>query len=714
VGYVVTAEGLFDKQAVSTYLQSKLPEFMIPAIWVELESLPLTPNGKIDRNALPDPDASGLLNNEYIAPRNGLEAAIAAIWQELLGMERVGIKDNFFELGGHSLLAMRVISAIRRELKVEVAIKELFVHPTIAGLAVHLEEHGKGLLLPSIEVVLPRPERIPLSFSQERLWFIDRLEGSVQYHLPVVLKLKGEINKEALSHALQGIVNRHEVLRTVIREEAGDSWQLIREKDQWQLSIADGSKYIADREVLQHYIQQIINKPFDLSHDHMVRAALISLDEEEHVLVVTMHHIASDGWSMSIIVKEVVELYEAYVEVRPEQLSTLQIQYADYAIWQRDYLQGGVLDAKLNYWKKKLEGVSSLQLPADYARPAVQSTRGAIAGFRIDNDISAQLQQLSQQQGTTLFMTLLAVFKVLMHRYSGQQDICVGSPIANREQVELEGLIGFFVNTLALRSEVMGDAAFTELLQQVKTTALEAFANQDLPFEKVVDAVVRERDMSRTPIFQVMFSWQNTPDVPQVRLGDVKLSDQIFTGNTSKFDLTFTITKSPLGLHGSLEYCTDLFSPQRIEGMLAHFKELLKSVVKEPMQKIGELVMLTKAEEQQLLVEFNNTRVVYPGHKNIIDLFEEQVAKTPGATALVFEEEELTYGELNERSNQLAHYLRSKGVREETLVSICIERSSEMLVAILGILKSGKAFLSTFLLCVKGKLSISTHKAGII
>ncbi|MEO7533477.1 MAG: amino acid adenylation domain-containing protein, partial [Ferruginibacter sp.] len=694
VGYVVK-EGTreFDKQAIAGYLQGKLPDFMIPQLWVELESMPLTPNGKIDKKALPDPDASELLTNEYVAPRNELEGKLAGIWQELLNQERIGIYDNFFELGGHSLLAMRVISAIRRELEAELAIKALFVNPTIASLAVHLQGQHKEFLLPTIQKATERPENIPLSFSQERLWFIDRLEGSVQYHLPVVLRLKGNLNKEALAYALQNIVNRHEVIRTVIEEQDGQTRQHILEENQWQLAEAGGTAFKEDPAGLRKFAQQLINKPFDLSKDHMLRATLVRLDEQDHALVVTMHHIASDGWSISILIKEVVELYSAYLDNRPADLAQLPVQYADYAIWQRNYLKGETLTNKINYWKDKLESVAPLQLPTDYQRPAVQSVKGVIISFRIDQQVTEQLQQLSQHYGATMFMTVLAAFKVLLYRYSGQHDICVGSPIANRSQQEIEGLVGFFVNTLALRNKVSAEESFTELLQQVKTTMLEAYANQDVPFEKVVDAVVKDRDMSRTPLFQVMFSWQNTQDAPQLRLGELNLSTERYEHTTSKFDLTLNVTDTPQGLQGSLEYCTDIYRAGRIEQMLLHFKELINSIVAAPGQSIGMLRMLGEPEKNKLLVEFNNSNTGYPKNKNIIDLFEEQVSKHPAAIALVYKEEQITYRDLNERSNQLGNYLRTKGVKEEVLVPICIERGTQMIIGILGILKAGGVYV---------------------
>ncbi|MBK8549766.1 MAG: amino acid adenylation domain-containing protein [Ignavibacteria bacterium] len=690
-GYVVP-EGAFDRDAIMDYLKTRLPEYMIPVLWVELENLPLTQNGKIDMKALPNPDLSRLTGSNYEPPESETERKLAKIWKDLLHIDRVGIHDNFFELGGHSLLAMRVISAIRNELKSEIAIKNLFRHPTLKGLAEHLDSQSKGILLPPIKIH-PRSEPIPLSFSQERLWFIDRLDGSVQYHIPAVLRLKGKLNKDALAYGLRKIVNRHEVLRTVISENEGKGYQLIKDMDRWELQIADGTQLRDNSEALQKHIQELINAPFDLTADSMIRAHLISLEDNDHLLVVTMHHIASDGWSISLIVKEMAELYKAYDEDREANLLSLPVQYADYSIWQRTYLQGEILDKKLSYWKEKLQGAEPLELPSDFTRPAIQSTKGANEGFSIDKELTEELLELSKQHGSTLFMTLLSAFKALLYRYSGQQDICVGIPIAGRQQEEVEELIGFFINTLVLRSEVKGDASFTELLKQVRTTTLEAYENQDVPFEKVVEAVVKVRDQSRSPLFQVMFVFQNTPDVPVLHLGGVLLSLEGHEQTTAKFDLTVNMIETPEGLYGTFQYCTDLYREDTIKRMMTHYTELLRSMIKAPSKSIDSLTILTGSEENQLLVDFNPPIVNYPKDKTIIDLFEEQVSKTPDAAAVIFEQEKLTYKELNERSNRLAHYLQSKGVKAETLVPICIERGIEMITGILGILKAGAAYV---------------------
>ncbi len=674
-------------------LHERLPEYMIPSDMIALNHLPLTNNGKIDRKFLSQREDRSIVNKlNYQPPSNDTESKLVKIWQELLNLERVGTDDNFFEIGGHSLLGMRLISAIRREMETELAIKDLFIHPTIARLAEHLIKQSNGALLPAIEPG-PRDENIPLSFSQERLWFIDRMEGSVQYHIPSVLRLKGELNIEALAFALKTIVDRHEVLRTVIREREGKAYQHIKPEDCWQLAVIDGELYQNDPDGLRSYIQQLINKPFDISKDNMLRAALIKLDGEQHILVVTMHHLVSDGWSTSILVREVVELYEAFAEGRTPKLLPLNIQYADYAMWQRKYLQGEVLDMKIGYWKNKLEGVSPLRLPSDFNRPAILGTDGANTGFSIDKEITGKLESLSREEGATMFMTLLAVFKLLLHHYSGQQDICVGTPIAGRQQHEVEGLIGFFVNTLALRSEVKGNASFKELLKQVKTTTLESYEHQEVPFEKVVEAVVKERDMSRSPLFQVMFALQNAPEVPRLRLGAVELSREGIAHHTSKFDFSFSITQTANGLHGAVEYSTSLYSAQTMGRMIGHFKELVSSVVNAPDHKISELSMLTQEEEHQLLSVFNDTASEYPKDKSIVKLFEDQVMKTPDNIAAAYGDEQLTYKELNERSNQLAHYLKSKGVKEESPVPVCMERSIDMITSMLGILKAGGAYV---------------------
>ncbi|HYC27741.1 MAG TPA: condensation domain-containing protein, partial [Chitinophagaceae bacterium] len=490
-----------------------------------------------------DPDVTALLKDKYAAPRNEAEQALVSIWQELLNIQRIGIHDNFFELGGHSLLATRVISAIRVRLQLELAIKDLFLHPTVADLAACMREKDTRLLLPPITAI-DKPRHIPLSFAQERLWFIHQLEGSVQYHLHAALRLKGALNLVALQQAIQHIINRHEVLRTVILENEGSPYQHVLPENRWQLEVTGNSVYENNAQALQEHIQSLLQLPFDLQRHHMLRAHLLKLNIEEHLLVLVVHHIAADGWSTSIIVKELSELYTCYAEGTTPSLPLLPVQYADYALWQRKYLDGPLLQKKIEYWQQKLQGITPLQLPTDHTRPAVQSIRGSAMAFSIEPALARKIKELSRQQGATLYMTLLAAFKVLLYRYTGQEDICVGTSSAGRQWQETEQLIGFFINTLALRSKLSSDLSFTDLLQQVRSTTLEAYEHQDAPFEKVVEAVVKERDPGRSPVFQVLFTLQNTPEMQDLRLGDVLLHEDEAAQTTTQFELNISIVEN--------------------------------------------------------------------------------------------------------------------------------------------------------------------------
>ncbi|MGN7996499.1 non-ribosomal peptide synthase/polyketide synthase [Chitinophaga sp. 22308] len=670
-----------------------LPEYMVPTDFIALQQLPLTNNGKTDRRFLAErEDMQRKSSIYYQAPVTPTERELAAIWTDLLRVETIGVKDNFFESGGHSLLATRAVSAIRKAMNVELTVRDFFLYPTISDLAVYLDQQDRSSLLPPV-LTGRRPSLIPLSFSQERLWFIDELEGSLAYHMPLALRLKGALNKDALAKALQALVNRHEILRTVIREKNGTAYQQVMDKDRWKMDVSQWDLRRTDAATLHAHILSVVNTPFNLSEDHMLRAHLMEGANEEYILVMAMHHIASDGWSVSILVNELAAYYEAYTEDSPAAVAELELQYADYAVWQRSWLTPEVLDTRLEYWKKQLESVAPLNLPTDRTRPVVQSRRGSMASFKIENILKEQLKQLAQQQDVTLFMTLLAAFKVLLHRYSGQDDICVGSPVAGRIQQEVEGLIGFFVNTLALRSDLGNNPSFTALLQQVKETTLGAYDHQEVPFEKIVDAVVTSRDLSRTPLFQVVFGLQNMPDIPAISLGSVSVKEEVFEHTTAQFDLSFSAIENRDGIDVNVEYCSDLFDHQTIVRLWQHFEQLLRSVVLKPEEKIGLLPMLVKGEREQLLEAFNAAAVGYPKEKTIVDLLMEQALRTPDAVAVSLDNDMLTYRELHARSNQLAHHLREKGVQEDTLVPICIERSLEMIIGILGILKAGGAYV---------------------
>ncbi|WP_222104900.1 non-ribosomal peptide synthetase, partial [Flavobacterium anhuiense] len=688
VGYVVSEEKL-DKTYLQDQLKSSLPEYMVPMIWVELDQMPLTSNGKLDRKSLPEPESSDLSTKEYVAPRTEREEQLAAIWQNLLGIEKVGIHDNFFELGGHSLLATRLVSMVRKELSVELSIRDVFEYTSIEALSGHVSLQSGGVLLPAVGVE-EKPDRVPLSFSQERLWFLDQLHGSTEYHIPIVLRLEGALDVSILERTLKTIVSRHEVLRTILLSEEGVGYQQVIGWEDWMLD----QKKIKDAALLPSILQDYLQVSFDLSKDYKLRGCLYDLGDQKYVLACVFHHIASDGWSGGILVNEFMELYSAFESGREAVLPELSLQYSDYALWQRRYLEGSVLESQLSYWEEKLQKVATLSLPTDYARPSVQSTSGSSVSAVLDKELSESLNGLCHKQGVTLFMLMLSAFKVLLSRYSGQDDICVGTPIANRTQSDLEGMIGFFVNTLALRSDLEGNPSFSELLGRVKQTTLEGYDHQLVPFEKVVEKVVSSRDMSMTPLFQVMFVLQNTPEGSgEIILDDVEISSYEFETSVSKFDLTFTISEGSNGIALDMVYCTDLFDKATIDRMLLHYQGLLSDIVRNLHQPIGSLRMLTSEEEHELLDVFNDTTVGYPKDKTIIELFEEQVMNTPDAVAVVYDGEELSYRELNERSNQLGRYLRDQGVQADTLVGICLERSLEMLVGILGILKSGAAYV---------------------
>jgi amino acid adenylation domain-containing protein/non-ribosomal peptide synthase protein (TIGR01720 family) len=691
VGYYVVSDAVaaISEKEIRQSLQAHLPDYMMPSSLMALSELPLTGNGKTDRKLLstlddiPNNDAAN--HQEAATP---IERTLAGIWQRLLGVERISMQDNFFALGGHSLLATRVVSAVRKEQETELSVKDLFAHPTIEKLAAHLQQQQKGGLLPTVTVAV-RPEHIPLSYSQERLWFIDQLEGSVQYHMPAAFTLKGALHRDALEYAWRQIVNRHEVLRTVIVQEGGSAYQHVLEKDQWQLSIINKSDYGEDP---QAFIGHLIAVPFDLSKDHMLRVYLVSLAPDEHVMVLMMHHIASDGWSLSVMVKELLELYNAYAAKREPVLEVLPVQYADYAIWQREYLTTELLGKKVDYWRHQLKDISPLKLPADFERPVINSTRGNLITFRIDSALTHELEALAHEQESTLYMLLLAAFKVLLYRYSGQEDITVGSGIAGRMQQETESLIGFFVNTLVMRSNLGGHPAFTSFLQQIRQTTLDAYEHQDVPFERVVEAVAGARDLSKNPLIQVMFALQNIPDIPELRLGEVRLKRQPVNHTTSLFDLFWSISVQPYGTVVELEYCIDLFTERTIRKMMDHYVALLRAIVQNPALPISELNMLSKVEEEQLL-SYSGITGPYPADKTMVELFEEQVRLTPDATALIFESQELSYTMLDKVSSQLAHLLVSKGVKENALVPLCLGRSAELIVGILAILKAGGAYV---------------------
>ena len=540
------------------------------------------------------------------------------------------------------------------------------------------------------------PGPAPLSFSQQRLWFLDQYEpNSSVYNVSNVLRLKGRLNNDALKQSLEEIARRHEALRTTFANLDGEPLQVIAPTLNGSLALVDlkDRPDIEREDEARRLAVEEARRPFDLTRGPVFRTTLIRLGEADHLLVLVMHHIVSDGWSMGVLHRELSVLYQAFSHSQPSPLAELPIQYADYALWQRQWLQGEVLESQLSYWRKQLHGVPAiLDLPKDHPRPAVKSDRGARLSIQLSRELTQGLKALSQKEGVTLFMTLLAAFKTLLYRYTGQTDIVVGSPIAGRNRTEIEDLIGFFVNTLVLRSDLSGTPTFRELLRRVRKTSLEAYEHQDLPFEKLVEELKPERSLSHSPLFQVMFVLQNTPDTAW-RLEGLAVSPLRITGETAKFDLTLFMQETSDALTGSLQYSTDLFNEQTILRLLGHFEVLLQGIVSNPQQAISALPILTAGEKHRLLIDWNATEKEYPGDKCLHQRFESQVERSPDEIAVIFENQQLIYRELNARANQLAHYLQKHGVGPDVLVGICLERCLEMPIAILGILKAGGAYV---------------------
>ncbi|RCJ40837.1 non-ribosomal peptide synthetase [Nostoc minutum NIES-26] len=551
---------------------------------------------------------------------------------------------------------------------------------------------------PNLTSILPviRDRELPLSFAQQRLWFLEQLEsGKSIYCIAAVYRLTGLLNVPALEQSLKELVQRHEILRTTFSSVDGQPVQLICPETTLTLPLINLQELpLNQREAeAKRQANQEAQCPFDLAQGPLFRTKLLRLTEQEHILLLNMHHIISDGWSFDVSFRELAALYKGFASNQPSPLPKLPIQYADFAAWQRDWLQGDILKSQLDYWKQQLSGeLPVLQLPTDHPRPPVKTYQGAHQSLELSNELTQALKALSQQQGVTLFMTLLAVFQTLLFRYSGQSDIIVGTPITGRNQVEVEALIGFFVNTLALRTDLSGNPSFRELLDRVRKVALGAYTHQDLPFEKLLEELQPERDQSRTPLFQVIFVLQKASrqilELPGLTLTPL----EVHTG-TAKFDLTLEFQETTEGMRGRFEYNTDLFDSATIVRMAGHFRTLLEGIIADPEQLLSNLPLLTAKEQHQLLVDWNDTQVDYPKDKCIHQLFEAQVELTPDAVAVDFEHEQLTYRELNYRANQLAHYLQKLGVKPEVLVGICMERSPLMIVGLLGILKAGGAYV---------------------
>ncbi|RKI63758.1 non-ribosomal peptide synthetase, partial [Corallococcus sp. AB049A] len=693
VAYVAPKAGAtLEAEALKASLRQRLPEYMVPGAVVVLEALPLNANGKVDRKALPEPEAP-TARSTYVAPRTEVEAKLAAIWAEVLRIPQVGVKDDFFALGGHSLLVTQVVSRIRAETGVELPLRALFDAPTLEALAQRMGTASRvqsSLLGDSLMGTLP-----PLSFAQQRLWFIDQMDpGTALYNVPVAVRLVGTLDVAALERALNEVVRRHDSLRTTFEERGGQAIQVIHPTLSLELGREDlRSVDEAHRQKeARRQVEQEMLRPFDLGRGPLIRTRLFTLKEREHVLVVTMHHIVSDGWSLGVLIRELGALYAAFSSGQLSPLPELPVQYTRYAAWQRDRLQGEVLERQVDYWKRKLGGAPPvLELPTDRPRSPERGIGGATYAFTLSRSLTGELKALAQREGASLYMVLLAAWQVLMARYSGQQDISVGSPIAGRMRAELEGLIGFFVNTLVLRANVDGALTFRQLLAQVRETVLDAYEHQEVPFEKLVEVLQPERSRSHTPLFQTMLALQNMP-MNELRLPDLSLLPVEVENPIAKFDLSVSFMEIPNGLSGMLEYSTELFDAGTIQRLVAHLLTLIEAGVERPDTRVSRLPLLTAAERRDMLVEWNATRAPFP-EACMHSLFEAQVRRAPDAVAAVFEGTQLTYAQLDARANQLAHGLRRRGVGPEVRVALGVERSLDIVIGLLGILKAGGAWV---------------------
>ncbi|HET7463746.1 MAG TPA: amino acid adenylation domain-containing protein, partial [Longimicrobium sp.] len=702
------ADGPVEVDALKAHLAERMPAYMVPAAYVWMETYPLTPNGKVDRKALPAPEGGAYAAREYEAPVGETEQALAEIWAEVLGAERVGRGDSFFEMGGHSLLAVRVISRVRQALGVEAAIGDLFVRPVLADFARGLETAARAEL-PAMQRV-ERGTDLPLSFAQQRLWFIDRLEGaSAAYHIPTRQRLRGELDRGALRRALDRILARHDALRTTFAEVDGEAVQRIApaEESSFHLAEHDLRGHPRAGAELRRVMTEEAEAPFDLARGPLIRGRLIHLADDDHLLLITMHHIVSDGWSMGVFTRELGELYAAFRNGEPDPLPALPIQYADYAVWQRKWVGGEVLRAQAQYWTETLGGAPELlELPTDHVRPARQDFAGGVAGIELDPELTAGLKALSQRHGATLFMTLLAGWAAVLSRLSGQDDVVVGTPTANRGRSEIEGLIGFFVNTLALRVELSGESSVADVLARVKARALEAQANQDIPFEQVVELLQPARSLSHTPLFQVMFAWQSAPEreleLPGVALGAAGSPPRpgpaaqpgAAAQTTAKFDLSLTLAERDERIVGAAEYAAALFERATVERWLGYLRRALEAMVADESQPVARLPLLPEVERRLVLEDWNATARPYPaGGLRVHDLFRAQAARTPRAVALSWRGERVTYAELEARANQIANALRRRGVGPEVRVGICLPRTPELVAAMLGVLGAGGAYV---------------------
>jgi len=694
VAYLVPDSGLPPTASrLREFLARSLPEYMIPSVFVALDTMPLGPNGKVDRRALPDPATDE--EKGYLAPRDTQEEVLAAIYTEVLGVGRVGVNDGFFDLGGDSLLGVRVLSRIRAALGVELPARVLFDTPTVAALAAEIAARSaspdKGISPVS------REEAPPLSFTQQRFWFAYEFEPqAVEYNVCSGFRLLGDLDVAALAVACGEVVARHELLRTTFAVADGRAVQLIRPAREVgvPMRMADLADVTEDGWAgeLDRLLHEEVSRPFDLRSGPLLRTLLVRRNEFDHVLVLSLHHAVTDGWSMGVLADDLGALYHAARLGVPAELEPLAVQYMDFCVWQREQLSGSALDRQLRYWRGRLDGLSPLELPTDRPRPAVKTSAGAAHRFTIAEELTAGLRAISRRHGASLFMTLAAAVQVLFARYAGQEDIAVGTAVSGRNRPELERMLGCFINTLVLRSSVAGSPSFAEFLAQVRGTVLDAFAHQDVPFERLVDELCPDRDPSRAPLVQAMVVLQNVPMGP-VKLIGTRTEELVLPHVSAIFDVGVEFEERAGGLRVMIEYNTGLFDAATIERMAGHLRALMEAVVADPGRPVPELPLLTDAERGWLLAACNDTATSDGDERCVHELFAEQVRRTPDAVALACQGDTLTFAELDERGNRLARYLIERGVGPDAPVGLCVERGADLVVGMLGVLKAGGAYV---------------------
>jgi amino acid adenylation domain-containing protein/non-ribosomal peptide synthase protein (TIGR01720 family) len=699
--YFTTAEGEGEGPTpadLRCFAEESLPTHMVPSYFMRVEAFPLTAHGKIDLDALPAPGAEALARHEaFVPPRTAEEETLAGIFSEVLKLDEVGIHDNFFRLGGHSLTATRAAVRVQHIFGVRCPVRAIFDNPDVASLSLYVREQlaRTGYTLTAIDEV-DRSGPLPLSFAQQRLWFLDQYEETTSpaYNLPLAFRLRGDVDLAALRYAFEELVARHESLRTVFPSENGIASQVVLPG--LELHIEPER---VEEERLSGALEREAHYRFDLETGPLFRVRLFEVGEGESVLMINQHHIISDAWSVGIMARELSDLYAAFTSGAEPRLGELPVQYGDYTCWQREWLSGRVLQEQVDYWRENLRDFPTVELPADRPRPAAKTYNGMRAAFSLDRDLTGSLKALCRKTDTTMFMVVLSALFVLLSRYTREEDIVIGTPVANRVHPDLEGILGFFVNTLALRCDLSAEPDFFELLDRVKRTCLDAYANQDVPFEHLVDALKVPRDISRTPVFQVMLVMQNVKDPVRLEMPGIAAEEVETASDMAKFDLAVILAESEGDLEGLVEYNTDLFDTATVERMISHFEALLSSAVEQPEQEVGLMPMLTPVEEQTVLFDWNRLAGSWPD-ATIHRLFEERVEKDPDAVAVVFEGETLDYAGLNRRANRLARLLRrrfrekhDRPMPADTLVGLCLERGIDMVVAMLAVLKAGGAYV---------------------